>query len=281
MDKTEFHRWAQQHQLPVPESYVVNSREELSHTLRHIEYPIVIKPLFRTPEWQVHSPVHKIIKLGTSTDIGNLPFDLFVCAPRFLVQRWIAGGDGNVHFCLVYVDRDGHELGYYTGRKLLQWPRLTGSTAIGIGTDDAEVHKLTQRALGAAGFRGLGSLEVKKSGDQYYITEPTVGRNNLQSYIAVAGGVNLTQTAFLDAIGQRRPVDDGHRKKAAWIEEYFAMLAVRDSVQQGDGELRNIVRAMTGRVSFASFSVSDPIPFVLLCREMLRGRMRRLSGGGG
>ena len=62
-------------------------------------------------------------------------------------------GDAGVHFWLACVDR--------SARKLV---------------------------MAAANFIGLGSLEVKKSetDDQHYITEPTVGRNNMRSYIAVA-----------------------------------------------------------------------------------------------
>ena len=72
----------------------------------------------------------------------------------------------------------------------------------------------------AANFIGLGSLEVKKSetDDRYYITEPTVGRNNMQSYIAVAGGVNLTLAAFDDASASHHHRDP-KRRRAVWIEE--------------------------------------------------------------
>jgi D-aspartate ligase len=279
MDKTAFHQWAQKHQFPVPEGCIVDSQDDLNHALRHIAYPIVIKPLFRTSGWERQSPADKIIKLTTRNDLATIRFDLFASAPRFLVQRWINGGDGNVHFCLVYLDRDGRELGYYTGRKLLQWPRLTGSTAIGVGTDNAAVHELAQSVLSAAGLRGLGSLEAKKSDDdgRYYITEPTVGRNNLQSYLATAGGVNLTRLAFHDALEPGTRVAGERRRKAVWIEEYFALQAVVDSLRHRDLDAVGILRELGKRPAFASFSPRDPVPLVLLFREMIQRRLRRLG----
>jgi predicted ATP-grasp superfamily ATP-dependent carboligase len=277
MDKTAFHQWAQERGFHVPESYIVESQADLNHVLDQIAYPIVLKPLFRTPDWQIHSPLHKVIKLEARSDAGRIPFDLFACAPRFLVQRWIEGGDASVHYCLVYVDRNGHELGYYTGRKLLQWPRLTGSTAIGVGTDNPDVHELAQAVLRAAGLRGLGSLEVKESSEdgQYYITEPTVGRNNLQSFIATTGGVNLTQMAFWDAIEEDPMFVDGRRGRAVWIEEYSALQAVIDSVHHRELNWKDLAGQLKGRVSFASFSLRDPMPFLLLCKEMLERQMRK------
>jgi D-aspartate ligase len=278
MDKTAFHRWAEAHQFPVPESHVVESQTELNHVLKHIEYPIAIKPLFRTSDWQIKSPVDKILKLASRAELHDIRFDLFDCAPRFLIQRWIEGGDSGVHFCLVYVDRTGRELDYYTGRKLLQWPRLTGSTAIGVGTDDGELHDLTKKVMAAANFIGLGSVEVKKSktDDRYYITEPTVGRNNMQSYIAVAGGVNLTLAAFDDASASHHHWDP-KRRRAVWIEEYSLLQAFLHGLKQRELGLMAILRQMHGTISLGSFSLRDPMPLLLLGRDIVRGQLRRWS----
>ena len=47
--------------------------------------------------------------------MAHLPFPLFEVSDRYVLQEWIAGGDSDVHFCLVYRDRSGRELGYQTG----------------------------------------------------------------------------------------------------------------------------------------------------------------------
>ena len=178
----------------------------------------------------------------------------------------------------MYVDRTGRELDYYTGRKLLQWPRLTGSTAIGVGTDDGELHELTKKVMAAANFIGLGSLEVKKSesDNRYYITEPTVGRNNMQSYIAVTGGVNLTLAAFADASATHHHRDP-KRRRAVWIEEYSLLQAVLRGLKQREFGLMAILRQIHGKISFASFSLRDPMPLLLLGRDIVRSRLRRWS----
>lgn len=56
-----------------------------------------------------------------------------------------------------------------------------------VGTDNVELAALTADLFRALAFVGMGSLEVKYDLDgRPWITEPTVGRPNLQSYSAFA-----------------------------------------------------------------------------------------------
>jgi len=278
MDKTAFHQWAVEHGFPVPESYIAESVSELDYVLRNIRFPIVIKPLFRTEAWVKRGGIHKVFKLDHKEEVKNIDFNLSEAAPKLLIQRWIPGKDGNVHFCLMYIDRNGREIGYYTGRKLLQWPILTGNTAIGVGTFNHKVHKLARDVLLKAELRGLGSLEVKKSDedDKYYITEPTVGRNDYQSYLAVAGGVNLTQIAFYDAINDHKEILLGEKKKATWIDEDNAIEAIKSSNYHINFHYRNIIRNLSRKVSFSHFNMNDPMPFILFFSKRLPKQIRRI-----
>lgn len=271
MDKTAFHQWAIEHGFPVPDSYIVGSKRELDTIIDQIKFPIVLKPLFRTKEWMKMSRF-KVLELNNKSEMENIDFDIFETAPKFVIQQWIPGGDGNVHFCLMYVDRNGREIGYYTGRKLLQWPILTGNTAIGVGNFNNEVHKLAKDVLLKAKLRGLGSLEVKKSDEdnKYYITEPTVGRNNYQSYLAVAGGVNLTQMAYYDAINDPKRICYGVKRKATWIDENNTIEVIKNSRHHKDFHYIQIIKGLSGKISFSHFNLNDPIPFIFFLKEFPR-----------
>ena len=252
LDKTLFYDWALHRAFPHPKSYVAKSSDELSQILARIRFPAVIKPLYRTAGWQQSSPAQKAIRLHGPEDRDRIGFDLFKAAPAYLVSRWIAGADSDVHYCLTYFDADSNMVASYTGRKLLQYPRLTGSTAICVGTDNRYLRELTATVFREARFRGLGSLEVKRcaTDGRYYITEPTVGRPNLQSYSAVPGGVNLAALAMYDALGHALPKPTRVRN-CLWLEEN-ALLQVATEVS------------------------SEPIPWRLLLREALRAR--RMAG---
>jgi len=279
MDKTVFHPWAAARGYQVPASHIVASQEELDHVLDTIAYPIILKPLYRTKKWMESSRGNKVYLLTSRREVGYIDFDLLDAAPKLLLQRFIPGGDGNVHFCLLYMDRDGRELGYYTGRKVLQWPHLTGSTAIGIGTTNEHVHQLAHEIMTQTGHRGLGSVEFKLSDadGQYYITEPTVGRNNYQSYLAVAGGVNLTQIAYYDMIGQRPPVDLCNRKLAVWVDEAYSFLAVGRHERRTLFTFRNLAKATRRSTAFSHLNLADPLPAALFYAAKLPKPANRLA----
>lgn len=252
LDKTRFYAWAEPLGLPLPASRIVVTDTELRAVLEDMPYPLIVKPLYRTAAWSGASPVQKVLRFGSADDLGRVPFHLFDVADAFIVSQWIAGPDDAVHYCLAYCDAPGSIAASYTGRKLLQYPRQTGSTAVCVGVDNGEVRELTEEVFRQAGFAGLGSLEVKYGPDgRPYITEPTVGRPNLQSYSAVAAGCNLHALAMADALGLDRDAYVARPRNSWWIEE---------------GAVREILLAPT----------ADPVPWRLLARELIRAR--RASG---
>jgi len=279
MNKTSFHEWAVRHGFPVPESYIAESREDLDDVLGKVRYPVLLKPVVRSLKWEYRFPVDKILKIKSKAELDNIGFDLFSATPKVLVQQWVPGRDENVHFCLMYIDRKGRELEYCTGKKLLQWPLGTGSTAIGVTVYNEEVHRISSEVLKAAGLVGMGSLELKLSDldNRYYITEPTVGRNDLQSYLAVAAGVNLTRLAFFDATGRDAAPYGYKARRAVWVEEYSAFEAIKSSYNKGEVKVKSILGGFNGKWSFANLSLSDPMPFIMLVKEVLSRSLRRLT----
>ena len=201
LEKTRFLEWAQGRGYPLPRSVVVRSRSELHSYLNDFCFPAILKPLVRTSEWIRASPVEKGVRLEGPQDLAEVRFDLFEAAPSYVLSEWIDGDDSDVLFCLVFLDSDSKVVASYSGRKLLQYPRLTGSTAVCIDHPDPELEELTAALFREVGCQGLASLEVKRSAadGRYLITEPTVGRPNLQSFSAVAAGVNLIGIAMRHA----------------------------------------------------------------------------------
>lgn len=244
-DKSAFAPWAQAHGFPVPRTHVVSTAAELDAALRELTFPVVLKPFTRDRRWHDVSGRNKAYRLSSPADLAAIPFRLFDASDRFVVQEWIDGGDSDVHFCLVYRDRSGRELGHQTGRKLLQWPLGTGNTAICTTTDDPQLHRLTRELFDRAGLVGLGSLEVKRDrrDGQPYIVEPTVGRPNLQSNVAAAAGRNLLAIALRDACGQ--PVGSaGRRRNAIWLSESYLAAALVVATRRRQLDLRELGRAV-------------------------------------
>lgn len=276
LDKTRFHDWARPLGLPLPESHVVHSEGDLDAALRNMPFPVIIKPFYRTPTWNAKSPIDKVLRLDRPEDRSAIAFDLFEIAPSFIVSEWIPGPDDAVHYCLAYCDAPGRIAASYTGRKLLQYPRGTGSTAICVGVDNGEVRELAEEVFAQSRYVGLGSLEVKYTPDgRPLITEPTVGRPNLQSYSAVAGGCNLQGMAMADALGLDRGPTCAKPRKAWWVEER----AVREVMAARDGEpvpwtliAREWVSSHASGGAYGAWW--DPVPMLALLAETVRRGLR-------
>ncbi len=95
----------------------------------------------------------------------------------------------------------------YPGRKLRQYPRGCGNTAIAAPVPEhwrEPILELTRDIFGDVGYQGLGSIEYKVRPDESLaIMEPTVGRTNWQSEVAVLNGVDIPAIAYFDLAGRR------------------------------------------------------------------------------
>jgi D-aspartate ligase len=247
---------------------------ELGAALGALTFPVVLKPNTRNRRWHAASGRDKVYRLSSAAALAQIPFRLFDVCDRYVVQEWIDGDDSDVHFCLVYRDRSGRELGYQTGRKLVQWPVSTGNTAICTTTDDRPLYELTRELFDRAGLVGRGSVEVKRDrrDGRYYITEPTVGRPNLQSNVAAAAGRNLVAVAYRDACGL--PIQPITRtREAIWLSESYLPPALAVAARRRQLNLRELGRAVLRcrAVMFAYCGSGDLQPLIALVVEKLRG----------
>ncbi|MBO0875259.1 MAG: hypothetical protein J2P19_17900 [Pseudonocardia sp.] len=286
LDKSAFHEWALANEFPVPETLIVESFSELRAAVREIGFPVMFKPFERTLKWQELSPL-KVFRFDGAADIDRLTFDPFDAAGRFVVQEFIPGRDSDVYFCLTYRNREQEELAALVGRKISQWPVDTGNTALAVTHDDADLHKLTRRLLDATGHVGFGAVEVRRSSrdGRMVITEPTVGRPDLQTSLAAAAGVNLVDLGYRDAIGLS-PSPIGQQREAIWVHEIAflrsAAVAVRKRTERRT--LFDTLRTRRAPVC-VFFSARDLRPFVWQILKMagrvfgaVRNVARRESG---
>jgi predicted ATP-grasp superfamily ATP-dependent carboligase len=266
LDKSVFHEWALANDFPVPHTAIVHNPGQLRAALREMAFPVVFKPVERTPQWQDFSKYGTAYRLESADDFERLPFAPFNAADRFVVQEWIPGRDSDVYFCLTYRNRNGEELAAQGGRKITQWRVDTGSTALAVTHQDAELHKLTRRLLDTAGHVGFGSLEVRRStrDGRMLITEPTVGRPDLQTALAAAAGVNLVDMAYRDALKLPAPPSRPSRE-AIWIHETAFPRSVLVAARRRRLDGRTLLAALRTRrtPTGAFFSDRDPLPLVL------------------
>jgi predicted ATP-grasp superfamily ATP-dependent carboligase len=274
LDKAQFYEWAGQNGYLVPQTRRVNSFDELNSAIDLINYPLLLKPLYRTNRWDHDIPNHKVFILENEDHLSKLPANLFDISADILVQQWIPGSDSDIYFCLVYYSQNAKLVNYFCGRKIMQWPPLGGSTAVAISDDNDATKDITIALFNKVNYRGLGSVEYKKNpiDNKMYIMEPTVGRNDFQSYLAVTGNTNLTKMAYHDSNGNY--IIQQQKRKSYWVSEISFYYGLNYYLKKRDLYIIRFVTKIFRSAGFSIFSMHDIKPFVILIKNNL---FRRIS----
>ncbi|UCG61157.1 MAG: hypothetical protein JSV52_12635 [Candidatus Zixiibacteriota bacterium] len=280
MDKQRFTRLAVSRGWPVPETHFINSPEELRAQVEEIVFPCILKPAVRTSTFRQHSAT-KAWKVSNQDELLCAYETVARWEKEVVVQEWIEGGDERVTYCLAYYDRKGQPLALFAGRKLRQWPLGCGNTVIAEPAPKAwagSILELSDSIFRAVNYRGLGSIEFKMraGSDQPVITEPTVGRTDYQSEVAVFNGQDIPTICYYDLIGSgyypaccgRKPVkliDGSAERRAAW-----------KLYRSGRLSLGRWLSDWRGRKRYMRFRLNDPGPGLDLAYRELRGMAGRM-----
>jgi D-aspartate ligase len=197
-----------------------------------------------------------------------------------LLQEWVPGGDSDVYFCMQYYDSGGACRASFTGRKIRQWPPLTGGTSSAEPAEAPEVERLTGDFFRSAGMRGICSMEFKRSSvdGRFYMIEPTACRADYQEGVAVANGCNIPLIMHLCESG-RPPAPSGGRPPAtAWVSAGDDYQSARASAPGGRLSYWQWRRSLPVRREYAVFCREDWGPFAELVKRKIAGRIRRLAG---
>ncbi|MBN1952332.1 MAG: hypothetical protein JW801_14120 [Bacteroidales bacterium] len=197
MDKHRFYEFAAKHNILVPKTLNIDDQTPESYVESNIRFPAILKPFLRQAAWKQHN-LPKAFFLSNMDDYRQAFRKSIVADTHLLIQEWIPGKDFNVYYCLTYYDADSKPLAAFNGIKLRQWPVGTGSTASGAIAGDDWIEHETKRIFSLLNYRGLGSIEYKKSDSdgKYYLIEPTAGRTNQQEIITTMNGINIPLIAY-------------------------------------------------------------------------------------
>jgi D-aspartate ligase len=271
LDKARFASYAAENDLRIPATFCIDNEDQLGAILEQVEYPCLLKPSLRDKVYD-DAGLRKGFKIACRDELWDAYRQMNHYCPSVVVQQWIEGGDGDIHFCLMYSNNYSRVIASVTGRKIRQYPPECGSTSLAEGRRNDVVEQESRRIFEQIGFRGIGSMEYKldSATGQYYITEPTVGRVNLQSYLAVANGVNIPYLTYLECCGQdtgRENVKPTYGVK--WIHEYNDLASSFYYLRRRQLTLNDWYSSLSGDKAYAVWSRRDPKPALQLGGDLL------------
>lgn len=282
LDKLAFSRHAAEAGLPIPETRLLHSRDDVERAAEHLRFPCILKPPVKTPAWERRTK-EKVFKLETRDELLACYDRCAPWAPALIVQEWIDGGDDSLFSCNCYFDRESRPLVTFVARKLRQWPPGTGTSSLGEEARNHEVLQASVALFRGLGFQGLGYVEMKRDRrtGRHYIIEPNIGRPTGRSAIAELGGVDLLYTMYCDLAGEPLPPNRTQRYRGTkWIYLRHDLQSAWHDWRAGTLSAAGWLRSLRGVRRDAVLSLSDPMPGLADFRNSAfaaLGRRRRVA----
>jgi predicted ATP-grasp superfamily ATP-dependent carboligase len=283
LDKKAFYRFAQEHGLPIANTWFVDDPDDVRRLRGQVRYPALIKPYQPTSAWRKAFDTRLFIANGDD-DLVALYDRLYAVHQDLLVQEYIPGSDGDLCWGVTYLQRDGSPAAVWTGLKLRQYPRGFGTATLAESRWQPEVAETTLHTLRTLGHAGYGVVEFKRdSRDRSLrITEVTGGRTWFPHGIVTRAGINLPYIWYCDVLGLPVPGPklngQGFEEGLRWIHEERDLKTVWLYFLGRDGfGVRDWLRSYRGRRTYAYAAWDDPGPILMSIRRVLRTGMRRLK----
>jgi len=263
MDKLSFDRTAREAGLATPRTWLLTDDDLPT------EGPWMLKPRRRYGQAGVRLDVPR--RIDGPDELARVTPGLIGRPDEYVLQEMVPGDDDRLEFygaCW----KAGRPVAEFTGAKIRQYPRGSGSTACAELTDGGRVLELSRLLLERFGYEGCVDVEFKTGNDgRHYIIEVNA-RTALWHVMGQLAGVSLPLAAFAAATGQpfnRRPV---RRVGKRWVYLERDLRAVRDRRRSGEADWKRFVAELPLVRRFAVFSVTDPAPFVGSVQRIARRR---------
>jgi D-aspartate ligase len=258
VDKGRFQALAAEHALPVPRAQRLSPVAGGPPPALEVPFPLVIKPLTRSPGWTRLAGASKALHVLGHEDFAAAWPELSELPTELLAQQLIAGPESRIESFHVYVDESGAVAGEFTGRKIRTFPLDYGhSTAVEV-VALPDVAELGRDVVGRLGLKGVAKLDFKRDdGGRLHLLEINP-RFNLWHYPGAIAGVNLPALAYADLIGRDRPPVAAQPRRIAWVDPLQDMRAAH---ADGVAPLAWL-RFLAGCRAICGLAWADPAPFL-------------------
>ena len=286
--KDALFRTARENCMPVPETFVPKSENEVRAICSVIPYPCLIKPV-RSNAWHRETVQRKLKQISGGSEksiIARSPEALVAAYLEIsevdadvVISEVIPGDDHNLLYFAFYRSSDGR-IWHISGRKERVTPVHFGSASFVISIQDPILERISIDFLEKLNYQGLGGIEFKR--------DPRDGKLKLIELNARYGlwdalgercGIDTAYIAYLDAIGEKLPEPRPARAGIKWISIARDFSALRGYRREGALGMRDWVQSLAGEKMWAVFAWDDPIPALTATLRFSQRAVRYAMGG--
>lgn len=268
-NKVRFANLAERLELPVPRTLLSRQCASAREALSRISLPCIFKPISHVGWYDTEivksagAKPFKALLASTPEQFGRLWEKMTQYASDFVVQEYVPGGDDCIYSFHAYFDEHSRALGYYVGRKIRTYPKVSGISTYLELVKEPDLERLGLEILGKMRFTGAVKLDFKKdpARNRFYLLEIN-SRFNLWNYLGAACGVNLPWIAYLNLHGQACEPLTEYRTDIRWISfDNDVRAFLRDYHPDGDLSWTSWLWSLRSRKICNVFCWRDPVPF--------------------
>jgi predicted ATP-grasp superfamily ATP-dependent carboligase len=286
--KDALFRTARENSIPVPETFVPKSLEELRTISSTIPYPCLIKPV-RSNSWHAASVQKKLKRMSGGSEksiLARTPealidgyLEIAEVDPDVIITEAIPGEDNDLLYFAFYRSADGR-IWHFSGRKERVTPIHFGSASYVVSIHDPKLDRISIDFLERLNYQGLGGIEFKRDSrnGQLKLIELNA-RYGLWDALGRLCGVDTAYIAYLDAIGERLPQPRQARTGVKWISIARDLSALRGYNREGALGLREWAQSLRGEKMWAVFEWDDPMPAITASMRFSRRAVSHVAGG--
>jgi predicted ATP-grasp superfamily ATP-dependent carboligase len=257
--------------IPVPETFVPKSLDEVRAISAEIPYPCLIKPV-RSNSWHREAVQKKLKEISGGSEKSILiktPEELIAAYlyiaevdADVIVTEVIPGDDCDLLYFAFYRSSDGR-VWHISGRKERVTPVHFGSASYVVSIQDPILERVSIDFIERLNYQGLGGIEFKRdSRDGKLKLIELNTRFGLWDALGQRCGVDTAYIAYLDAIGEKLPQPQQARAGVKWVSISRDFGAFRGYRREGALRTRDWLHTFAGEKMWAVFAWDDPMPAV-------------------
>jgi predicted ATP-grasp superfamily ATP-dependent carboligase len=281
MDKQSADGIARRAGVRVPWTAEASSVEELEPLLDQAPWPCVVKPVL-SHEWRERFGAKRSFLASDPDEARRLLAEPLADGFRMLLSQYIPGGDEDVEEGIVVRLADGSYPVQFGVRKLRQYPRGFGETAVGESAPLPETMELAKRVLDEAGFVGVAGVETKRHADtdERWFLEVNVrlpGQWGLGDACGVRASTRVVRALAGRPLDQAPPLRSGVRfvqPDLDWrnVSPTLAPLPLH----RRPAAAWRLARPYFGAGELGLFDLRDPGPLLAVLRQFAGRRVARV-----
>lgn len=247
--------------VPCPQTCTVEHSAQLADL--DLRFPAVLKPAISTHFSRTSST--KAFRVDNRPELERVHerMSQAIGAPEVLIQALLPGPEKNL-FSFAGFFVDGEPVSGLSAKRTRQFPRDFGRISTFVEAEELpELRELSRRLLRAARYTGLAEVEFmwNEAAERFELLEVNA-RLWAWHGLAIAAGLDLPYMAYAQATGKHAPAAEP-RYDMKWIRLRHDWRVAAQDIRSGRLSVRQYLASLRGPKSFAVFSPSDPLPFIV------------------